>query len=188
MDEGAHERFSALYRWACPRVISYVMRRTSSHEDAADAVAETFAIAWRHIDDLPRGDDALLWLYVTARGVLANEWRRSARRSEILARVVAAMPATEYPPPGEDRILALACLRQLSPQDQELFMLAAWEGLDARQVGRVLGCSPTTARVRLHRARRRLEEALSQAGVLAQVSPKVSRDLHSDVRCIPEEA
>jgi Sigma-70, region 4 len=44
-------------------------------------------------------------------------------------------------------------------------MLAAWEGLGSRELGRVLKCSPVAARARLHRARARLRAALAQVGL-----------------------
>jgi RNA polymerase sigma-70 factor (ECF subfamily) len=40
-------------------------------------------------------------------------------------------------------------------------MLAGWEGLNAVDIGRVLGCSPTAARIRLHRARARLKAEMA---------------------------
>ena len=39
-------------------------------------------------------------------------------------------------------------------------MLAAWEELSGSEAARVLGCSATAYRIRLHRARRRLRERL----------------------------
>ena len=41
-------------------------------------------------------------------------------------------------------------------------MLAAWEELDSRSASRVLGCTPAAYRLRLHRARRKLEAALRE--------------------------
>lgn len=41
-------------------------------------------------------------------------------------------------------------------------MLAAWEGLGSREAGQVLGCSPVAFRLRLHRARQRLADALGE--------------------------
>lgn len=188
MEEARRERFSSLYRLARPRVIAYALRRTGSAEEAADAVAETFAIAWRRIDEVPEGDEALLWLYVTARGVLANEWRRSVRRSGIMTRLAATLSAAAQPPPDEDRLVALACLRQLPPQDQELFMLSAWEGLDPSELGRVFGCSPTAVRVRLHRARRRLEAVLAAAEFSPPISLKTTDHPHRGASCVSKEA
>ena len=45
------------------RLLAYALRRTASSEDAADAVAETFGIAWRRFDQLPQGESSVLWLY-----------------------------------------------------------------------------------------------------------------------------
>lgn len=188
MEETERERFAALYRLTCPRVTAYALRRAGSPEDAADVVAETFAIAWRHIDRVPAGDEALLWLYVTARGVLANEWRRSLRRSEVVKRVASSLAARDVPQ-DERRLMGIACLQQLSVADQELLMLSAWEGLNGSQLARVMGCSATTVRVRLHRARQRLEAvcAAVEAGSRVSLIPKNS-PRRTDSRSTPEEA
>jgi RNA polymerase sigma-70 factor (ECF subfamily) len=53
-----------------------------------------------------------------------------------------------------------AALRSLGDTDREILTLAAWEDLDAGQIAVVLGCSRNAARIRLHRARRRLAAAL----------------------------
>ena len=52
------------------------------------------------------------------------------------------------------------CIRDSSEADREILLLAAWEGLTTGEIGTVLGCSPNTAAVRLHRARRRLDDAM----------------------------
>jgi DNA-directed RNA polymerase specialized sigma24 family protein len=43
-----------------------------------------------------------------------------------------------------------------------LLALVAWEGLDYGQIATVLGCSRNAARIRLHRARRKLAEELAR--------------------------
>jgi DNA-directed RNA polymerase specialized sigma24 family protein len=48
-----------------------------------DAVAEVFLTAWRRLDAVPEGDAARVWLYATARRVIANQ-RRSGRRQVTL--------------------------------------------------------------------------------------------------------
>ena len=53
-------------------------------------------------------------------------------------------------------------LQLLRPSDRELLMLSAWDDLDAAAIGAVVGCSTATARVRLHRARRRFAHHLQQ--------------------------
>lgn len=195
MDERS-ERFRGLYRWAQPLVTAYALRRTATPEDAGDVVAETFLVAWRRLDDVPVGDDALLWLYVTARNVLMNEARRIRRRSELVIRMATALTVhgATANAPDEDGLVALQCLRSLPEADREVLMLAAWEGLGAEDIGRVVGCSAAAARVRLHRARRQLRRV---AGALAEIGEPTRK--HSSgsghvppaspaIRCMPEEA
>lgn len=42
-------------------------------KDAADAVAETFLVAWRRLPEVPSGEEARPWLYGVARRTLANQ-------------------------------------------------------------------------------------------------------------------
>lgn len=170
MEDGRQERFRALYLWARPRIVAYALRRARTAEDAADVLAETFAIAWRRFDELPAGEDALLWLYATAGNVLSNAARGERRRSNLVERIAATLDEDEIlvASPDEGALLALVALRSLGKDDREVLMLTAWEGLDATGVGSVLGCSPGAARVRILRARRRLDgliAALSSQGI-----------------------
>jgi RNA polymerase sigma-70 factor (ECF subfamily) len=162
MDErkaGFEATFDATYEAIC----GYVLRRCSSPHDAADVVAETFAIAWRRVDEMPTGDAARLWLYGVARRVLANHWREERRRrlrSTELRDEFAALIGD----PLDASIIATA-FRELSDLDREILGLFAWEGLDRDAIASVLGCSRSTVRVRLHRARTRFSRALRTAGV-----------------------
>jgi len=54
-------------------------------------------------------------------------------------------------------------LAGLSETEREVLLLSAWEELSSAEAARVLGCSATAYRIRLHRARRRLRERLAQA-------------------------
>jgi RNA polymerase sigma-70 factor, ECF subfamily len=82
-DVRAEERFRRLYEVAWRPVLAYALRRTPSAEDAADVLMETFTIAWVHLGEVPQGDAAVLWLYATARGTIANAARRQQRRLQL---------------------------------------------------------------------------------------------------------
>jgi RNA polymerase sigma-70 factor (ECF subfamily) len=160
-------RFEALYAATFTPILGYAVRRCDSPDDAADVVAETFAIAWRRIDAVPPGEQARLWLYRVAGNVLANLRRGSIRRQG-LAAALATELANLYEPSAEDRLDAGEfgrVFRQLPADDRELLSLVAWEGLDHAQLAEVLGCSRVTVRSRLHRARKRLARDLATAGV-----------------------
>ncbi|WP_336923413.1 RNA polymerase sigma factor [Aquipuribacter sp. SD81] len=160
------ERFEDLFERCYDALMAYAVRRTASADDAADVVSETFTTAWRRVAELPPGDEARLWLYGTARRVVRNQ-RRGLRRREALDERLLLHARTAFAhvravdlhsPDGE----LLAALGELSETDQELLRLTAWEGLDGTEVARVLGVSPTAARVRLHRARARLRARWSR--------------------------
>jgi RNA polymerase sigma-70 factor, ECF subfamily len=172
MSEADEDRFCALYEKARPQIIAYALRRTASREEAADIVSETFEIAWRRLEDVPPSPDDLLWLYVTARHVLANSGRKLHRRAELTTRLAEGLRAVDVveAPVDEAGLLALACLQSLPEEDRELLMLTAWEGLSSTEAGRVLGCSSTAARIRLHRARTRLNAQMERNGDTGETS------------------
>ncbi len=159
------ERFTELYEESRARLLAYALRRTASSEDAADAVAETFGIAWRRFDEIPQGESSVLWLYATARRVIANQTRRIQHRSQLLQQIANAL-STELSVDAseQDGLEAGVALARMTDEDRELLMLAAWEGLTSTQLACVLGCSSTAARIRLHRARSRLNAEMKGLG------------------------
>ncbi len=151
-------------------VLAYARRRVDSAEDAEDVVVEVFATAWRRRDDLP--DEALPWLYATAANVIAHVIRSEGRRTRLGARLATVRPLRQESVDPADVVVAAssattvaAALDDLSEADAELLRLWAWEGLEPTEIAAVLGCSPGTARTRMHRARARLREALARRGV-----------------------
>ncbi|GGK81178.1 DNA-directed RNA polymerase sigma-70 factor [Sphaerisporangium melleum] len=156
-------RFEEIYMAHYPDLLGYVRRRTGSPDDAADALSETFATAWRRVHDIPDGEQARLWLYGVARLVLANQRRGEARRGALAARLREELVAWERDHPREDMGAIREAFGRLSPDDRELLSLVSWEGLDTAQIAAVLGCSRGAVRIRLHRARKRLARELDAA-------------------------
>lgn len=160
-DDQRRRRFDALFAAYGPDIVAYCGWRADPASDAQDAVAEVFLTAWRRLDELPEGDAARVWLYATARRVLANQ-RRATRRREALRERLAREPApaaTTPPAPAGEEALVRAALMQLGQRDREVLLLAEWEELGPAQIAEVLGCLTVTARGRLHRARRRFRDA-----------------------------
>lgn len=165
-DLAASAQLTTLYANHGRDVLAFALRRAPSAEDAADVVAETFLIAWRRLSEVPPEPEARLWLYGVARRMLANQRRGESRRTRLAERlrteVRAASPAG---PRDEQSEAVLAALATLSPEDRELLLLIGWEELSPAQAARVLDISAIAARGRLHRARRRLREAIDGRSV-----------------------
>ena len=155
------KRFDTLFAEYGPDVVAYCGWRAASASDAQDAVADVFLTAWRRLDDVP-GDPiaARVWLYATARRVLANQRRSSRRRNALHERLAheAASAPRERRETGEESLVHTA-LDRLGPRDREVLLLSEWEGLSPAEIAAVLGCLTVTARGRLHRARRRFRAA-----------------------------
>lgn len=152
------DRFRSLYESHVERVAGYVARRAAPDE-VQDVVSETFLAAWRRFDELPR--EPVPWLFVTARKLIANRHRATKRRGALhdkLAGSVWVPPPQDEPTDVDARLLA--AIRALPEAEREAFMLVAWDELDIASAARTCGCSTATFRMRLHRARRRLQRSV----------------------------
>ncbi|GIG29790.1 RNA polymerase sigma factor [Cellulomonas marina] len=157
--------FDALWREHAPRIQAYAVRHVGVH-DAEDVLAETFTVAWRRRDEVPAL--VLPWLLVVARNTVANRRRTELRHDER----VAALAAVAGPAGGADdgvehhvaeRAQLLGALALLSEADRPALLLTAWDGLGPAAAALVAGCSTTAFKVRLHRARARLQRLLDEA-------------------------
>ncbi|WP_433475843.1 RNA polymerase sigma factor [Spirillospora sp. CA-142024] len=155
-------RFTALYDAHYGRVHAYAVSR-AGQQVAEEVAGETFLIAWRRMRDLP--DEPLPWLFGIARNVLRDSYRARDRRAALEKEL--RTWASGEPAAGDvgesvvERAEVLRALASLSGDDRELLTLIAWHGLSSGQAARVVGCSKAAFFVRLHRARRRLEQALA---------------------------
>jgi RNA polymerase sigma-70 factor (ECF subfamily) len=161
--EGAREQqFNELYLSTREDVLSYLVRRARTLEDAADALAETYAAAWGKLDTLPKGDAARLWLFGAARIELLRATDRARHHDNVissLADEIRSALSDHYPAVALDADLT-AAMSHLSVRDQEILKLTAWEELTPREIAIVSGLSSNVVRVRLHRARRQLQALL----------------------------
>lgn len=148
----AETRFASVF--AHLGLITAYARRRGAH-DPEELAAETMAIAWRRLADVP-ADDPRAWLIATARNLVLADRRRHGTPPAGLDGVEPMAPP-ELPSPVMDLDPELErALGSLSAQDREALLLVAWEDLTPSAAAASLGISPAAFRVRLHRARRRL--------------------------------
>ncbi|VAV96858.1 RNA polymerase ECF-type sigma factor [hydrothermal vent metagenome] len=159
-------RFDETYHASFSQIYAYCRRRTRSREDTEDAVADTYLVAWRRLDELEAADYPIAWLYGVARRVLANQ-RKSLERHELVeVRAAAFSPSTAFNDPAQDAVHrsqlgdVLEAMIELSTIDQELLVLAAFEQLSHAEMAVVLEIPIDTIKSRLYRARRRLQERI----------------------------
>jgi RNA polymerase sigma-70 factor (ECF subfamily) len=164
----AEDLLTGLFRQHYDRIRAYARRRVGP-DAAQEVVAETFLAAWRHIDELPH--HVLPWLYRAAAFEVAN-YRRKVRADARLDQALIEHRMSDSQGQAadvstDDRTSIAAAFSRLSPTDRELLRLAAWEQVSAVEGATILGCSASAYRVRLHRARQRLERAAASATVMS---------------------
>ena len=168
----ANSDFEDLFEAHYDDLLRFALRRVRQPADAADVVAETWVVAWRRRAAMPAGDERRLWLFGVARRVLANQARGRLRRSMLADRLREELMARPHVYVGQNPLVEQA-LATLRPSDRELLVMLAWDCLEPEDVAKVLGCSPGTARVRIHRARQRLRTALDSVGFPSTEDPSV---------------
>ncbi|MGI9584606.1 MAG: RNA polymerase sigma factor [Acidimicrobiia bacterium] len=174
---GTNTRLARLYNEHRAAVIAYCMRR-AGREDALDATAETFAVALRRIDDMPRGEAELSWLYAVAYRVLANQRRGNARMGNLKVKLantetdVGVDPVDQLIRNEEDQqvVDAMAALR---PDDRELLQLVTWEEHPRDQIAAMFDISRSTLDQRIHRALKRLKKTYARMNT-SSLTPKAA--------------
>jgi RNA polymerase sigma-70 factor (ECF subfamily) len=159
--------FENMYRANVRRVLSYALSRTNSDE-AKDIVSRTFTVAWIRRQDLPA--EPLPWLIGVARKHLSDLRRAAGRQEALWIRLASHAVDSDFVnhPIQSERLELregiLWALEQLRPADFEILTLSAWQGFTIQDISVALGCSKSTAGVRLHRAKSRFAKFLDQVG------------------------
>jgi len=144
-----------------------------SFEEREDLAQEVFIAVNDSASRFPAGVEFRAWLY----GVAVNKaraWRRNNWIRKKLLRTKRGTPVgmalgvdTSPARRSEMRQLILKSLSSLPDSEREVIILRAIEGFTGDEIALILGISHASVRVRLHRARARIEEQLD-AGLLVE--------------------
>ena len=161
------EAFAALYDRHAATIHRFAGRRLGD-QLADDVVGETFLAAFRRRKryDLRRAD-ARPWLYGIAANVIGKHRRAEVRMLRAFARTGADPVAAGHADLVDSRVCAAAVQRDLAAAlaalpagDRDVLLLIAWADLSYEETAAALGIPVGTVRSRLHRARRKVREAL----------------------------
>ncbi len=149
-----HEKFETLFADNADLVYRYISRRHRGN-NVEDMTSDVFTLAWTKLDEIPQGFE-LAWLYRTAWNVLANAHRKHID-------IPTDLDISGVEPDVADDVLTndklLHAWNAVGQRDREVLRLAAWEGLNGRELATVLGTSEGGASAALSRARTHLRQA-----------------------------
>lgn len=150
-DASVQDAVERVWREQGPKLWRSLTAFTGDPDLASDAMAEAFAQALGSGTDIHHADR---WIWRTAFLVAKSELQGRRRRQALELRE----PATEPMPESVADIVA--AMKTLSPNQRMAAILMLYADQSARSAAHVIGCSPTTARVHLTQARRRLRPLL----------------------------
>ncbi|MEO6858521.1 MAG: sigma-70 family RNA polymerase sigma factor [Solirubrobacteraceae bacterium] len=164
------DAFEAFYREHVDAVERFVARRVGDRDLAADLTADVFVAAIESAGTYRAARGApVAWLFGIARLVVASRLRREGRERRATARVRGReLLDVDDASRMNDRLAAeeqtrrlYAAMDQLPDGERAVLELAVLDDLPLVEVASALGIRPVTARVRFHRARRRLADQLT---------------------------
>ena len=179
-DPDAFERF---YRQHVEAVQRFVARRVDDPCLAADLTADVFVAVIESAGSYRRRKgEPVAWLFGIARNVVAESHRRNAKELRAAARVrgrelldeddlTALHERLDRESAGRHLFRDLA---RLPEGERAVLELVALDGLSVNEAGQALGIGAVAARVRLHRARRRLQSGPSLPTLGATDHPEVT--------------
>ena len=150
------------------RIANGFLRDRSEVEDVAQ---ESFLKAFEALPSFRTGAPFGPWVAQIATRVCYDRFRVRRRRAEVAwddlsladqAAAHALVKGRAADDAAATRDLAERALETMSPKDRQALVLVDGFGYAAAEAGRVMGCSALAVRLRLHRARRAMRQAVEQ--------------------------
>jgi len=168
---GQGEDFRLLVDAYKSQAMAMAMNVLGNRQDAEDVCQETFIQVFRHLARFDPARSFRTWiltiLYRRCLDVLKRK-RRFRAAFQRISRDSGQRLTAAFDPPAERRDLARIVQKRLSPKERAAVSLWANEGLTSAEIAGIIGCSPSTARVCLFNARRKIKTVLEERDVGAR--------------------
>jgi RNA polymerase sigma-70 factor (ECF subfamily) len=147
--------FRAEYRSLCQALVLLVGDTFEAEEIAQETMTRVLE-RWDRVGNM---DSPAGYAYRTALNLQRKRIRRLAVRTK---RRFASVPVADIGAAASDRHDVRRALQELPDGQRAALILVDWLDMDTDEAGRVLELKPASVRVRLHRARSALRDALGE--------------------------
>jgi RNA polymerase sigma-70 factor (ECF subfamily) len=153
------------------RIFRYVLGMVHDSDEAEDLTQDTFLKAYRQRDSLRDAGALVAWLYRIATHITLDHLRQRGRRSPQESEADLAeveLPDLDGPSVQEaiEQEEMSACVQQylanLPDSYRAVILLHDMHGLTGAEIAETLGVPLATVKIRLHRARKRLNAVLKE--------------------------
>ncbi len=158
--------FKVIYEANYHLIIQVIQHIVYNLEIAEDLTQETFERFYVKNMTFPSEDDAKYWLLRVAKNLALNHIRRNKREIQMIEKIK-KVPVDNSQKEGIGKLIeeenkkeVRLAINQLPENLRLVIQLKEFSDLDYKSIGKVLGISETNVKVRVHRARKKLEELL----------------------------
>ena len=145
---------------------AHALRMAGNEDAAADLVQQAFVNGYRKLSSCRDPERVGAWLFRILAN-LARDHVRSPRRRDVSLQALGEIPSPRKAPEeaasrAEVRHRLRKALRQLTPEQQEAFVLKHVEGRSYEEIAAVMDLSVAALKMRVHRAREALQGLLKE--------------------------
>jgi RNA polymerase sigma factor (sigma-70 family) len=153
--------FEAFFRAEYPSLLRAMFLVTGNHHEAEEIAQDAFVRACERWELVHRAENRAGYVYRMALNGYRSKLRRLARSAR---KAIRPSEPPDLFAAVDDRDALGRALSALSGGQREALVLVEWMGMTDDEVGSLLGISPITVRVRIHRARAVLRPLLERRG------------------------
>lgn len=161
--KGDMDAFTGLYEALRRPLIRYLWTFVRNQTAAEDLLQDSFLQLHRARKTYTPPRPVRPWVYAISRHVALMHLRSQRRRRELLPNE--SLPELPVPPEMErlaDRATVQRLLGKLPRRDQEVLILHHLLGLSFDEVGQIMSIAAGTAKVRAHRALKKIRNSLGE--------------------------
>lgn len=164
------KQFIETYQKYFPNIFKYCLFRVGSKEDAEDLTEQTFMKTWNYLIEGSEIDNMRAFLFRVAHNHIVDFYAQRKKdqdhRTSLETKdgqTIDIPDAIDIHADAETKELyreAIAELNRLKPEYRDVMLLRYVHDMELTDIAQTLGLSPENVRVRIHRATKKIKEAL----------------------------
>lgn len=162
---GDGESFRGIMEMYQAKAMAAAMNILGHREDAEDACQDAFLQAFRSLGRFDLSRNFKTWFLTILYRRCLDQAKKKNRFRRFLSRFkkeASFCSSLWNSPSSAGTTISANILRRLSPKERGAISLWANEGLTADEISAILGCRPSTARVYLFNARKKIKALLEK--------------------------
>ena len=150
------------------KIMALALNILRNREDAEDACQDAFMLAYSNLSSFDTQKSFSNWLFTILYNRCLDQLRKRRRFFKFFKKMEkepAQLSGNRTLNQPEDKPLVRSLLKRLSPKERTTLFLWAVEGYTSGEIASVLKCSPSTARVHIFKARKKVKNVLEKKNV-----------------------